>query len=71
MRLKGKAVVVPLNRDPSRLIGLALTKANEDAAVLASSYQKDHLKKLTAGWHKLPLCKSPQHRWKNVYDNHY
>ncbi|GBP74539.1 hypothetical protein EVAR_84893_1 [Eumeta japonica] len=34
MRLKGKVVVEPLNADPSILIGLALIRANEDAALL-------------------------------------
>ncbi|GBP28996.1 Putative protein kinase C delta type homolog [Eumeta japonica] len=33
--------VGPLNTDPSRLIGLALIRANEDAGALASFYQKE------------------------------
>ncbi|GBP58559.1 hypothetical protein EVAR_34562_1 [Eumeta japonica] len=33
----------PSNTDPSRFIGLALTKANDDAGMLTLSYQKDYL----------------------------
>ncbi|GBP65757.1 hypothetical protein EVAR_44402_1 [Eumeta japonica] len=43
MRLKGKVVVELPNADPSILIDLALIRANEGAAVLASSYQKHYL----------------------------
>ncbi|GBP27653.1 hypothetical protein EVAR_12697_1 [Eumeta japonica] len=40
MRLKGKVVVEPSNADPSIFIDLALSRANEDVTVLASSYKK-------------------------------
>ncbi|GBP63058.1 hypothetical protein EVAR_87430_1 [Eumeta japonica] len=47
MRLKGKVAVEPPNADPSILIDLALIRAKEDAAVLASSYQKEYINMLT------------------------
>ncbi|GBP75872.1 hypothetical protein EVAR_32019_1 [Eumeta japonica] len=43
MGLKGKIVMEPSNSDPSILIGLALIRVDENAAMLVSSYQKDHL----------------------------
>ncbi|GBP71663.1 hypothetical protein EVAR_62909_1 [Eumeta japonica] len=50
MRLKEKVVVEPSNADPLINIDLALIRAYEDVAVLASSYQKDYLN----------LCISPK-----------
>ncbi|GBP20479.1 hypothetical protein EVAR_78855_1 [Eumeta japonica] len=56
----------PSNEDPSILIGLALTRANEDAAVFASSYQKNYL-----NVHALNICKPLEERkefWADVRD---
>ncbi|GBP18889.1 hypothetical protein EVAR_20421_1 [Eumeta japonica] len=72
-RLKGKVMVEPSNADLSILIGLAFNRANEDAAVLASSYQKNYLnvKLLRMCVYALDMSKPLEEReefWADVRD---